>query len=311
MVGLGHAAALIVDALGRSPGVRILAGVDPMRRDAFAQLPTGIPVFHSVQEIPTPLEFDIAVVATPTGTHVEVCRELLACPSAPPRILCEKPLATRDQEVNSILDQAAAQGVRIDVLYHYAFAPEVVWMAARWSTIESDKGAVRRLSARFDDPKDEPVQASETLVSSWADAGINALSVLARFVRVRGVSWASGGAPAVCHAKIEYDSDNHVGEGSIETSWSASEVFKSTELGVADGTTYTLDHARGTVSAVDQGRRTLLYSAPRMPPLPTIRYRTMLDAYLADDDAVFDATLTRGLHRILAEGFALQAKLGL
>jgi predicted dehydrogenase len=303
IVGLGQAAGLIVDALGRSPDARILAGVDPKGLDAFVQLPTEIPVFHSVQEVPTSLEFDIAVVATPTDTHVDVCRELLACPSAPPRILCEKPLATRYQEVNSVLDQAASQGVRLDVLYHYAFAPEVVWMAARWSAVESGQRFVNRLSARFDDPKDDLAKASETLVSSWADAGINALSVLARFVSLRGVSWASRGAPAVCHTKVEYNSNSHVGEGSVETSWTASEVFKSTELGLADGTTYTLDHARGTVSALDQSGRTLLYAAARTPPLPTIRYRTMLDAYLADGDAVFDVTLTQRLHRVLAEGF--------
>jgi predicted dehydrogenase len=303
IVGLGHAGGLIVDALGCFPNVRIVAGVDPRPGAALVQLPPGIRLFHSVQEVPASLEFDIAVVATPTGTHVDICRELLAREPVPGRILCEKPMGARYQDVTSVLDQAATQSVRLEVLYHYAFAPEVVWMAERWSAIESDHGAVNRLSARFDDPKNELAKAAETLISSWADAGINALSVLARFVGLREVRWASGGAPAVCHAKVEYDSNDHVDEGSIETSWTAPEVFKATELGLADGTTYTLDHALGTVSALDANGSTPLYSVARTPPLPSIRYRTMLAAYLEDDDAVFDVALTRRLHRVLAEGF--------
>jgi predicted dehydrogenase len=302
MVGLGHAAGFIVDALGSCPNVRILAGVDPMLRGAFLQLPAGIPVFDSVQEVPPSLEPDLAVVATPTSTHVDVCRELLVRQSAR-RILCEKPLATAYEDADAVLDQAASQGVRLDVLYHYAFAPDVAWTMERWSAIKTAHGDVRNVSARFDDPKDDITSASRTFVSSWADAGINALSVLARFVGIRGVSWASGGAPSVCRATLEFDSGTHVGEGLVTTSWAASEVLKATNLGLADGTIYTLDHAEGSVTRLGEHGREVLYSAPRRPPLPTMRYRRMLDAYLADDDAIFDLALTRRLHHVLAEGF--------
>ena len=227
------------------------------------------------------MEVDVAVVATPTKTHVDVCREWLGVRLSPIRF-CAKSL-WRLGIKRSLLDQAAQQGVRLDVFYHYAFAPEVEWMAARWPSDRSAHGPVEHLSAHFDDPKAEIARATETLVSSWeADAGINALSVLARFVRLRGVSSASGGAPEVCHAMVDYDS----------------------------GTTFTLNHARGSASRVGRNGRKLVYSAPGDLPLPTLRCRRMLAAYLADGDALYDESLTRRLHKALSEGFERNTRHG-
>ncbi|MDP9226912.1 MAG: Gfo/Idh/MocA family oxidoreductase, partial [Actinomycetota bacterium] len=213
IVGLGQAAGFTVAALAGLPDVRIVAGVDPLSRDALVRLPPGTPLFASLGDVPSSIEADVAVVATPTDTHVEVCREVLDRMISVRRILCEKPLSTSYRQVRSALDRANSTGVRLEVLYHYAFAPEVSWLAARWRAIETAHGFVAGLSARFDDPKESVRTASATLVSSWADSGINALSVLARFVKPGRISGASDGAPAVCRATLEYESGGHAGEG--------------------------------------------------------------------------------------------------
>ncbi|MDP9224202.1 MAG: hypothetical protein M3P18_10165, partial [Actinomycetota bacterium] len=93
------------------------------------------------------------------------------------------------------------------------------------------------------------------------------------------------------------------GEGSITTNWAASDVLKGTELVLADGTSFTMNHVNGTVACVDRSGSELIYEADRDSPLPRLRYRRMLDAYLRDDCDVFGEALTLRLHELLAEGF--------
>jgi predicted dehydrogenase len=307
IVGLGQAATLTVDALAGVRSVQIVGGVDPLTRNARVSLPAAIPVFGSLADVSPSLEFDVVVVATPTPTHIDVCIAVLEQLGSGQRILCEKPLATSYGLVRMALDRAASTGVPLDVLYHYAFAPEVAWLAERRPEIEAEHGFIARTSSRFDDPKASLTSASTTLTSSWADSGINALSVLARFVNLARISSASKGAPALCHAIVEYESGGHQGEGSVTTSWTAPEVLKETALILADGTSFTMNHAKGTVSTTDRQGGRVVYQADRDIPLPRDRYRRMLAAYLAGDSRVFDGALTLRLHELLAQGFESNA----
>ncbi|MDP9224162.1 MAG: Gfo/Idh/MocA family oxidoreductase, partial [Actinomycetota bacterium] len=199
VVGLGQAGGFIIEALDCLPSVELVAGVEPKGRDSSARLGDR-PVYPSLGELPPSLDPDVIVIATPTESHVPVGVEILDRVPRPRLILCEKPLATQYSEALSLFRKAAKAGVRLRVLYHFAYSPEVMWASAQWPVIQESHGPVSRFTSQFDDPKRDLAIASEALVSSWADAGINAMSVLARFVTLDEISQASAGGPARCSA---------------------------------------------------------------------------------------------------------------
>jgi predicted dehydrogenase len=293
-VGLGQAAAFSIAALREVSGVQVVAGVDPAGTRAVAKLDTGAPVYESVAAMPT-TGLDLVVVATPTPTHVAVCRHLFQRTPPPPRILCEKPLTADHGEAESLFALAAESGVRLEVLFHYAFSPEALWTRARWETIRRAHGSVVSFESRFRDPKPDLGAAALVLGSSWVDSGINAMSVLARFVQLERLVAFHGDVESGW-GEVRFRSGESVAVGRIETTWTAEEVDKVTQLALADGTTVTLDHLSQTARLGEQ----TLFEAPMTTSPGLTRYAAMVGRYLSDDADVFDRDLTLRLHSLLA-----------
>jgi predicted dehydrogenase len=291
IVGLGRAASLTLAALADRPDVVVVAGVDPRGPAAAARLPEGVPVLSTLDGMP---EADLVVVATPTPTHVDVCTAVLErCPGLS-LLLCEKPVALVADDVERLWAAARARDVDLRALLHYAFAPEALWLAERLS----DLAEIVSVESRFEDPyRDVLAERLATLSSSWADSGINALSVLARLVALEDASPRDGGGPTSMEATVRFRSARTAGTGVVRTSWLVPEASKSTRLGLADGTIVDLDHDRGTATV---GGRELYRSAA--PDLKLERYRLMLSAHLDDDATVFAHEEVVLLHRLLAWG---------
>jgi predicted dehydrogenase len=298
VVGLGRAGGFSIEAFERLPSVEVVAGVDPKGPEAWASL-LGRPIYASVHDLPSQLGPDLLVVATPTESHVAVCLEVLDRHLQPRSILCEKPLTPSFSEARRLFERAARAGVRLQTLYHFAFSPEVIWAWQRWPAIQRAHGPINSFAARFDDPKPDLAHASSTLLSSWVDAGINAMSVLGRFLTLEAVADASAGAPASCSARVRFRSGAHTGLGSISTDWQAPRVDKTTELELADGTTLILDHVARTAELAGDAERAD-FSQNDPPALD--RYRTMLRAHLTGDASVYAADVSLRLHALLADG---------
>lgn len=82
-----------------------------------------VPVFGTVQEAAAQVEFDAAVVATPTETHPSLARWLL---EAGKHILVEKPFTAEPAEGYALLDLAKAKGLTLLVGHVERFNPAVV-----------------------------------------------------------------------------------------------------------------------------------------------------------------------------------------
>jgi predicted dehydrogenase len=300
IVGMGQAGGITLDALQYIDQATPAAAVDPDRSVSELCLRHGVPLYRSLDD--TPLTgLDAAVVATPTPSHVGVCRALLERAAPTLRVLCEKPLATDAGDVRSLFMLAARRGVRLQVLYHYAYSPEVVWAWERWRGIREAHGPVISFESRFDDPKPNLGRAERVLASSWADSGINAMSVLARFVSLERV--VSGDPVGRCgrRVKLAFRCGDTVGTGSISTTWVAPGLVKTTRLTLADGTVMAFNHP---AQAATLGK-TRKETRP-LPPasVALARYRAMLAAYLSDDPSVLREDVTLRLHALLAEGAA-------
>jgi predicted dehydrogenase len=294
LVGLGQAAGLTLAALEGRDDVELVAGVDPRGADGTGRLATAMPVLTSLDDLP---EAEIAIVATPTPSHVAVCDELLQrCPGLR-LLLCEKPFTLEPEEGRRLLADARGRGVELRVLLHYAFAAEVLWLAGRLGEL----GDVTGFEARFEDPYREMlVERTPVLVSSWVDSGINALSVLARLVRLERVVATSGGRPEETTATLAFVSGTTASAGTIVTTWLVDRPMKRTTVVLADGTTLELDH--DAQSAAADGR--IVFQAPGDARVE--RYRTMLHAHLVDAPTVHDAESALGLHDLLAEPLVRQ-----
>jgi predicted dehydrogenase len=295
LVGLGRAGALALDALLRRKDVEIVAAVDPDPAAARVALPNGVPIRSSLLGLP-PAE--IAIVSTPTPSHPAVCEALLDCVPGLRVVLCEKPATLSGQQLGALIASARAAGVELRVLLHYAFGSEVLWLAEHLAEL----GDVASFSASFGDPYGADLATrTTTLVSSWADSGINALTVLARLLEPAAVVDSRSAGPETSRTTLSFTSGSTSGTGLVETNWLVAEARKRTSLTLADGTALELDHLARSVTS--NGR--LLYRAPPADAA-SMRYRTMIDAHLDDAGSLLDEATTIRLHVLLADGLAAQ-----
>jgi len=288
-VGLGRAAGLSLAALDDRDDIVIVGGVDPRGVEAMTRLPSTAPVVGRSEELPS---FDIAIVATPTPSHVEDCRRLFGHCEGGELILCEKPLALVSGEAEALFADARSAGVELRVLLHYAYAPEVLW-ARRRLGIEPP---VESFAAYFRDPYGEGLfERAAVLGTSWVDLGVNALSVLERLVTLETADPLRSSIQLGV-VRVGFSAAGGMGEGTIMTAWGDGDPVKRTSLRLRDGPRVDLDHVRGSVSV--DGRE--LYRSRGQPI--SERYRTMLAAHLDGSELVHTNAATIDLHRVLAAG---------
>src|SRR5439155_11412353 len=161
------------------------------------------------------------VVATPAATHIAVCAEAMALGTLAPRILVEKFLAATSSDVERLLASAEAYGGGFAALYHFRYAPEVLWAWRRMPELLGAHGAVVRIACSFFDPYIRmDLERRRGYLSSWIDTGINALSLVDLLVDLRGTRTPDRLADGLdtWRAVIEFESGGRPGTGAILTS---------------------------------------------------------------------------------------------
>ena len=234
-IGLGKIASHHLDACAHAPDLgRPIAGcdVDPEARKRFEQ---RIATVGSLDELLERADADVIVVSTPTPTHYDVCRAVIER-GGPRVLLVEKPIATTSDDVRELIRAAARAGVELRGVYHAAYAPEVEWALGNLAVEMRD---VVRIEAEFLDPH----LPAATFGDSWLDSGINALSILVRFVRIdSGEVGSVASLPTAFEANFGGSSGTREISIRILTSWQASEPSKATRFHLRDGGLVVLDH---------------------------------------------------------------------
>ena len=119
LVGLGRMGRNHLRVLRETTGLELAAVVD-----AKAQPPAdlgAVPFLRSVGELGS-VAFDAAVISTPTATHYEVGKALLAMGKP---LLVEKPVASSYEQARELLEIAQKQGTRLVVGHVERFNPAV------------------------------------------------------------------------------------------------------------------------------------------------------------------------------------------
>jgi len=122
IVGLGTAAFhLHLPAITGIDGLVLVGGCDesPERRRAW-EGKTHTPAFAGFEELLDATAPGTVVVATPPGSHADLCVAALLRSA---HVICEKPLAPTVAEADRIVEAAAAAGRSVAVNHHFRFQP--------------------------------------------------------------------------------------------------------------------------------------------------------------------------------------------
>lgn len=110
VVGFGKLGLLHAGLLNGLTGSRLVAVVEPSRAisAAISQNFPDVEVFDSVSDLVTAGKVDLVVVATPTGSHVEIATKLVERQIP---VFIEKPLATNSSQVQPLTEALAKSWV--------------------------------------------------------------------------------------------------------------------------------------------------------------------------------------------------------
>lgn len=299
VIGLGRAGTFAVEAMRSVAGDMTCVGVDP-RSDAAEAAPLlGAAVHRDLAGLQHDGNIRLAIVATPTGRHVETISTLLA--QRPPGLAAvwsEKPLATRPAELAECLAVVRAQGIELRTLLHTAFAPEVLWGAERLPELTESHGPAVATESTFLDPyEDDLERASSVLGSPWLDSGINALSVLERFIDIERVVEVTNRAPLHCEARFSFSREQ--GLATIRTTWTVASREKTTTIRFRDGARLDLAHHDASARIISPSGETVearQFGSDRL----AVRYATMFASYLGRDDKTLTPDVERRLDLLSA-----------
>ncbi len=117
LVGLGRMGANHLRVLRETPGFDLVAVVDKQ----VTRPDLGVPIFRSVAEAAA-IDFDAAVIASPSATHHALGMELIAMGK---HLLIEKPIASTFVQGRELLAAAQAKGTKLIVGHVERFNPAV------------------------------------------------------------------------------------------------------------------------------------------------------------------------------------------
>ena len=157
---------------------------------------------------------------------------------------------------------------------------ETDWLAAHLAAAGPDHPRICGFASVFHDPlylSGQLHPRAPSVLGSWVDSGINALSVLARFIPPESLTILAATFQRASGQPVQ-DVQSHVTlaapglQGTIHTDWTADSGDKTTTLHLTNGQQWQLDHNQETAtlwaSSPSPETPSLTASAGLSPPMP-------------------------------------------
>jgi predicted dehydrogenase len=255
-------------------------------------------------------DLDVVLVATPNRMHVDHGIQVL---EADKWLVVEKPVAETPEQFDALLARRNTLDGRCTVALHAAFGMEVDWFEGERDSGRFDEFRFDTFHAQFYDPyfEDERLQErASALGGSWLDSGINALSVLCRFIKPGNMSVCdsrmtrvAGVACAEVQGTVDFVvSDSFLtGTGSVDTNWTIGRDSKTTTFRDSRSRReLILDHSAQRVRLAGPNGNELLFSCQNDLPRLTNHYVGVFENLAAqmesDTDNIHDC---QKLHEFL------------
>lgn len=301
IVGLGAIGGVHLRALEAISDVTVVAGIDTASPPGLAFRGRAVPVYAGVTDAAFRHDPSLVIVTTPTPTHAAVFDQVTdSFPTAD--ILIEKPAADTFADASRLIHRMDGRQT-VDIAYHMAFSPEVIWGARLASAVSDALGPPVAITASFADPYEADLASAQArLGSSWIDSGINALSVLNRFVepierrslrQLGAASWSAFEARVSCR----------VGGSDIDalilTSWHVTAPARTTRLRYESGAELVMDHHGVAGHLVEDGAVRELFGSDGSVPRQESHYRALYHSYLIEGEPTMSADRSLRLHDVL------------
>ena len=257
IIGLGHVAQYQLEAINQIKEIDLVAAhdIDSTRSQI---LPSGVLFFDEPESLISHSDIDLILVSTSNKTHYSLGKKVLQNKMP---LLLEKPCCDSIEQMNELVDLAHQNNKLFMVAFHAAYGRDVLWYEDFLLKSGFNPGPITGFHAGFFDPYYENghiVSSAKSLGGSWFDSGINALSVIGKFIELDKLHVVEGRMTRVSSlpcseiqgaASFEFESDKHRGYGIIETNWSLGLNQKITQLQYAlTDTQVILDHTNEQVT---------------------------------------------------------------
>lgn len=252
---------------------------DPAARKT---LKPSVHFYSGLDDMLTQSGLDVVIVATPNKCHVDHGIRVM---NAGKWLLVEKPVAETQAEFDRLAEKKNSLPGRCVVSLHAAFGVEVEWFVTELENGKFDEVEFDSFQCQFYDPyiiNDRLRPGAASLGGSWIDSGINALSVVCRFIDPGSLAMSGSKMDRTrdlncleTRGSVDFDviDERLSGSGSIETDWTMGLNRKATTLGIAGGSRkLVLDHSEQTVGLVSDGQEEILFACDNDLPRLTNHY---------------------------------------
>jgi D-galactose 1-dehydrogenase len=238
----------------------------------LSQLPSDVRAHATLDEMLVSRDLDAIVVSTPSATHFEIARKVI---DAGRPVVIEKPVCLVAKEFETLRVLCAEKRVPAFIFMHATYGLELDPGIAVLRDLQAGtKHPHVSWHASFFDPYEADCAAQASLMNSWVDSGINAVSIILRVLPGAQLRQLAGSATP---PKSEVATDSAVqcfkiegewcGMAVIETNWRQGVSHKSSRIVAGSGTLIDFQHSAEcvTVTAGEAEIRTSFASeVPRM-----------------------------------------------
>lgn len=261
IIGLGHVSFPQIEALALCDSVELVAGHD-IEEKKRKVLPVGSLFFDDLEEMLVREAIDVFLVSTPNTTHYEIARKVLERGRP---LLLEKPACESWDQFQHLSELAAKHNTFFSIALHAAFGLDVLWW---YKNVKENRslGPITGFESSFYDPYFDVDSVKPEAIGfggSWMDSGINALSVLDRFLpltdlaleEVRKIAWSPCKISSIqCKVVYTFPCLEGHGLGIIDTNWALGLNLKVTRLHYGQtGHEVELNHSNQTVALIQNG----------------------------------------------------------
>lgn len=247
LIGLGDVSAHHVAAINNVGGLELIAvsDVDETRNPNLS----GVRFYNDYREMFGQKNMDTVVIATPHMLHTPMTLEALARGYD---VMVEKPVATKVEDAQDMIQTANANGKMLIVSSHFRFSPEV----QQYLRTSYEYGTIKGFEAHFSgwpDTNRQWLMQKRHAGGVWMDNGINVISVLSMFLPdlradTAEFEYSTTGVPdrdVENHAKVNLTSNR--AQGIVTVDWRSNDFNYCTMFDTAGGK-IVLDHRFNEIS---------------------------------------------------------------
>ena len=220
-------------------------------------------------------------------------------------IIVEKPAADNLEDAERIISGVGGKQP-VTVAYHMAFSPEVDWGLTETTKRARQFGPPVVIESWSADPYQPDLDSARaTLGTSWIDSGINALSVIERFVKPVERIWlrqhgdpdeSSFEGAFICEVQGQQLA------ATVLTSWYSSAPARFTRIKYSSGAELFMDHNAVAGYIKEDGSISVMFGSSGEVPRREAHYKALYKSWLVDRDEIFSSETSVRLHKLLLEG---------